>query len=180
VSSSAADSSTPPPGWWFVGRLGRPFQTRGALRLQAAGPSAAAVAQAIAATSGEVWLSRIGRTRLQGARRAGDGLALSFQGIYTPERARGLVHAELWVAPEHYPTEAASDPSERFPGATVLLDGEPYGRVERIVRSSQLLLVVTPNDGTAERWLPWGAPYLRWDGGALQLNDPPPGLLELD
>jgi len=180
VPDNAGDAATPPLGWWRLGRLGRPFQTRGALRLQAAGPVAEGVAATIAAATGEVWLSGIGRTRLQGARRAGDGLALAFQGVYTPERARALVHAEVWAAPEQYPAEVDENPSERFPGAQVFLDGQPYGRVDRVVPGAQLLLIVIPDADPQERWLPWGAPYLRWDGVAVEIVDPPAGLLELD
>lgn len=170
---------TPPDGWWRLGRLGRPFQTRGALRLQAAGPHAETAATALANAGEAVWLSGVGLTRLQGVRRAGGTLALSFQGVYTPERARALVHAELWASPASYPTEASQDPSERFPGAPVFIDGAPYGRVERVIRGPQLLLVVTPHGAIGERLLPWGAPYLHWDGAALQLLDPPLGLLDL-
>jgi len=178
VTHPVVDPATPPPGWWRLGRLGRPFQTRGALRLQAAGPHAETAVQALAAAAAEVWLSTLGRTRVQGVKRTSEGLALSFQGIYTPERARALVHAELWAPAESYPADAVDDPSERFVGAPVLLDGEPYGDVVRIMRGAQLLLVV--RDAQArERLLPWGAPYLRWAGHSLLIVDPPPGLIDL-
>jgi ribosomal 30S subunit maturation factor RimM len=159
--------------------LGRPFQTRGALRLQAAGPHAEVAVQALATANAEVWLSSLGRTRLHAVRRAGDGLALSFQGVYTPERARALVHAELWAPAESYPADAIADPSERFVGAPVLLDGAPYGRIERIIRGAQLLLVMRQAGDGREQLLPWGAPYLGWDGATLEIVDPPPGLLDL-
>jgi hypothetical protein len=67
---------------------------------------------------------------------------------------------------------------ELLEGAPVRLDGRPYGRVARVVLGAQDLLEVDGPDGP--RWLPWQAPYVRWDGEAVAIDDPPPGLLDDD
>ncbi len=160
--------------------LGRPFQVRGALKAQVTDADAQTALRTLARDVGPVWVSGVGLTRLREARPVSGGLALAFQGIYTPERARDLVHQSVWCSPGSLP-EPADDDSvavERLEGALVTVDGEAYGRVVHVVTGAQDLLVVAGPDG--ERWVPWGAPYVTWDGEAVDLVDPPPGLLDLD
>jgi hypothetical protein len=184
-----------------LARLGRPFQLRGALRAQTLGPAADRLLLELGGAGETVWLSGVGATRLRDARRIGGGVAVSFQGIYTPERARDHVHRDLWgpadrAAGTHDPADplaaangagapgdaggdAGDAPAvELLEGAPVRLDGRPYGRVARVVLGAQDLLEVDGPDGP--RWLPWQAPYVRWDGEAVAIDDPPPGLLDDD
>jgi hypothetical protein len=173
--------------------LGRPFQLHGALRAQTVGPAADLLLLALGEAADTVWLSGVGETRLRGARRIGGGVAVSFQGIYTPERARDHVHRDLWGPADRGGPPSASDPlaaapqattpdggadlaAELLEGAPVRLDGRPYGRVTRVVLGAQDLLQVEGPDGP--RWVPWQAPYVRWDGDAVAIDDPPPGLLD--
>jgi ribosomal 30S subunit maturation factor RimM len=188
------DEAHPPAGWVRLARLGRPFQLRGALRAQTLGPAADRLLLELGGAGETVWLSGVGATRLRDARRIGGGVAVSFQGIYTPERARDHVHRDLWGPADHAagthdpadPLAAAADADapgdapavELLEGAPVRLDGRPYGRVSRVVLGAQDLLEV---DGpTGPRWVPWQAPYVRWDGEAVAIDDPPPGLLDDD
>ncbi len=187
-----ADEAHPPAGWVRLARLGRPFQLHGALRAQTLGPAADRLLLARGEAGETVWLSGIGATRLRGARRIGGGVAVSFQGIYTPERARDHVHRDLWGPPERGadprdpddPVAGATDAdapggvpaAELLEGASVRLDGRPYGRVTRVVLGAQDLLEVQGPAGP--RWVPWQAPYVRWDGDAVAIDDPPPGLLD--
>jgi 16S rRNA processing protein RimM len=176
--------SLPPSGWVRLGRLGRPFQLRGALHLRSTGPAADAAVLALARSGASVWLSGVGSTRLREARRVGDGVVVAFQGTHSPERARAHVHRELWAAPDVVAAvRAASSDAEDdavavdlLEGADVRLDGRPYGRVTQVVLGAQDLLVVEGPDG--ERWVPWAAPYVSWDGTAVDIDDPPPGLLD--
>jgi len=189
-----SDEAHPPEGWVRLARLGRPFQLRGALRAQTVGPAADLRLIELGEAAEGVWLSGVGATRLRGARRIGGGVAVSFQGIYTPERARDHVHRDLWGPAERGggPGEAA-DPraaapgvaspaagdtpaAELLEGAPVRRDGRPYGRVTRVVLGAQDLLQVEGPEGP--RWVPWQAPYVRWDGDAVAIDDPPPGLLD--
>lgn len=188
-----ADEAHPPAGWVRLARLGRPFQLRGALRAQTLGPAADLLLLELGEAGETVWLSGVGATRLRGARRIGGGVAVSFQGIYTPERARDHVHRDLWGPTDHGagPPEAAGPlvasleagaaggdavAVELLEGAPVRLDGRPYGRVARVVLGAQDLLEVEGPEGP--RWVPWQAPYVRWDGDAVAIDDPPPGLLD--
>jgi len=191
---TTTDEAHPPAGWVRLARLGRPFQLRGALRAQTVGPAANLVLLDLGADGATVWLSGFGMIGLREARRIGDGVAVSFQGSYTPERARAHVHRDLWGpvpsatlaggkpdAPWGATGEAGAtdEPSpELLEGAAVRVDGSPYGRVARVVLGAQDLLWVEGPDGP--RWVPWNAPYVHWDGDAVAIDDPPPGLLEDD
>ena len=195
---TAIDEAHPPTGWVRLARLGRPFQLRGALRAQTVGPAADRVLLELGSTGADVWLSGVGLIGLREARRIGDDVAVSFQGSYTPERARAHVHRDLWGpvpsaaraggepdAAWGATDEAGADdaiapepPPELLEGAAVRVDGRPYGRVARVVLGAQDLLWVEGPDGP--RWVPWQAPYVRWDGDAVAIDDPPPGLLDGD
>ena len=192
----ATDEAHPPTGWVRLARLGRPFQLRGALRAQTRSPTADLALLELGADGADVWLSGFGTIRLREARRIGGGIAVSFQGSYTPERARAHVHRDLWGpapraalsggetdGPWGAADEAKTDdavapepPPELLEGAAVRVDGRPYGRVDRVVLGAQDLLWVEGPDGP--RWVPWQAPYVRWDGDAVAIDDPPPGLLD--
>ncbi|MBW6455431.1 MAG: hypothetical protein K0A98_06050 [Trueperaceae bacterium] len=198
TDTPTTDEAHPPAGWVRLARLGRPFQLRGALRAQTLGPAADLVLLALGEAGETVWLSGFGATRLRGARRIGGGVAVSFQGIYSPERARDHVHRDLWgpaergAGPHGRVTATAAAPVaanaagadapgaapavELLEGAPVRLDGRPYGRVARVVLGAQELLEVEGPEGP--RWVPWQAPYVRWDGDAVAIDDPPPGLLD--
>lgn len=193
---TAIDEAHPPTGWVRLARLGRPFQLRGALRAQTVGPAADLVLLELGSAGADVWLSGLGMIGLRGARRIGDGVAVSFQGSYTPERARAHVHRDLWgpvpsavlaggepdaaggATDETGADDDAEPPPELLEGAAVRVDGRPYGRVARVVLGAQDLLWVEGPDGP--RWVPWQAPYVRWDGDAVAIDDPPPGLLDDD
>jgi ribosomal 30S subunit maturation factor RimM len=168
----------PPHGWVRLGRLGRPFQLQGALRLRSSGPAADAAALALGRSGATVWLSGAGHVRLREARRVGGGVVLAFQGAYSPERARLHVHREVWAEPSAW--AASDDPDEiaveLLEGAEVRVDGRPYGRVAEVLTSPQELLRVDGPDGP--RWVPWAAPYVGWDGTAVDIVDPPAGLLD--
>lgn len=171
----------PPAGWVRLGRLGRPFQLHGALRLRSTGPAADAAALELARTGATVWLSGAGAVRLREGRRVGGGVVVAFQGAYTPERARAHVHREVWAEPAAVAAAATSDDPddiavELLEGAAVRADGRAYGRVTRVVTGAQDLLLVEGPDGP--RWVPWAAPYVAWDGSAIDIDDPPPGLLD--
>jgi ribosomal 30S subunit maturation factor RimM len=172
-----ADEARPPSGWVRLGRLGRPFQLQGALHLRSTGPAADAAVLDLAATAATVWLSGVGATRLREARRVGGGVVVAFQGAYTPERARAHVHRDLWADVAATMANEGDDVAvELLEGAAVRVDGEPFGRVAQVVLGAQDLLIVEGPDGP--RWVPWGAPYVRWDGTAIDIDDPPPGLLD--
>ena len=174
----------PPPGWLRLGRLGRPFQLHGALRLHGSGPAAEGVVLELARAGATVWLSGAGPTRLREGRRVGGGVVVAFQGAYSPERARAHVHRELWAEPAAVAAARAAGGAEAEPdvvlelleGAAVRVDGVAYGTVARVVAGAQDLLLVDGPDGP--RWVPWAAPYVRWDGTVLDIDDPPPGLLD--
>ena len=195
----ATDEAHPPTGWVRLARLGRPFQLRGALRAQTVGPAADLALLELGADGAAVWLSGFGAIRLREARRIGSSVAVSFQGSYTPERARAHVHRDLWGpspsaalagdepdddgSPRGARDEAGANdamasapPVELLEGAAVRVDGRPYGHVARVVLGAQDLLWVEGPDGP--RWVPWQAPYVRWDGDAVAIDDPPPGLLD--
>lgn len=175
-ASTSSDHEAPPAGWVRLGRLGRPFQLHGALHLQSRGPAVDNVVRELAQAGAEVWLSGLGKIRLRDARRARGGVAVSFQGVHTPERAREHVHRELWAEPDAVRDEDDGVGVEFLDGAEVRVDGEPYGRVAEVVLGAQDLLVVEGPDG--RRWVPWGAPYVTWDGTSVDIVDPPGGLLD--
>jgi hypothetical protein len=183
----ARPEANPPSGWVRLGRLGRPFQLPG--------PSTCAVpvrpptrrSLDLAAAGATVWLSGVGATRLREARRVGGGVVVAFQGAYTPERARAARAPRAVGRRRHRRrrggvTAASTTPDaddvavELLEGASVRVDGEPYGRVVQVVLGPQDLLIVEGPDGP--RWVPWAAPYVRWDGTAVAIDDPPPGLLD--
>lgn len=173
----APSRTAPPAGWRELARLGRPYQLRGALKARTAHPAADEALLQLAQRGAEVWLSGVGPIRLREARANGAELVLAFQGVYSPERARPLVNSDLWADPADLPDATGEeDGTLLLIGAPVLLDGAHYGRVVEVHPGPQDLLLVEGPQG--RRWLPWGAPYLSWDGRAVMLDDPPAGLLD--
>ncbi|MFN2322063.1 MAG: ribosome maturation factor RimM [Trueperaceae bacterium] len=175
--------AAPPTGWVRLARLGRPFQVRGSLKAEPVSPSAATALRALAQELGPVWVDGVGATRLREARTVGAGLVLAVQGIYDRERARALIHARVWADPAWIEEPDPDDDPDavdvaRLEGASVRLDGAPYGRVAYVLLGAQDLLAIDGPDG--ERLVPWAAPYVEWDGNAVDLVDVPPGLLDGD
>lgn len=180
---SAPERDAPPSGWVRLARLGRTYQLHGALRADPTGPAALDALRQLAAALGPVWLDGVGPTRLREARLVGAGLVLAFQGVYTPERARPLVHAHVWAEPDALPPAVVDPAAEgvdpaRLEGAPVTRDGTPFGRVAYVWLGAQDLLVIDGPDG--QRMVPWAAPYVHWDGTTVDLVDPPAGLVDPD
>lgn len=163
------------------------------------GAAEAAALEALAAATPPplLFVEGAGALRLRELRPHGSGWVLFLGGVRRLERARELVHARLYAAPEALPAPpegrayldallgaplrwAAGGPTPSGPAP----GGEdPIGEVVEVRPGAQDLLVVAAfgADGRPDgrEWLlPLQAPYVRFDGERVWLDDPPAGLLE--
>ena len=160
-------AAAPPAGFIPFGSLGRASGLRGALRLFPLGVAEEAVVE----TLDEVFVEGHGATTVQEARRQGRHWIVVLSGVRRREQAEELVNARLFVPASALPADAAR-PS---PGAPLQLAGDTIGSVVEVRRGPLELALVRIGD--SEVLLPLNAPYVRWDGRALVLDDPPEGLL---
>lgn len=158
-----------------LARLGRVHGLQGFLRAQTRSEASAEALAGLAGTATDVWVTGVGFARVRAWRRHGSLHLVALEGVYTPERARSLTHADVW-GPREALTVEPQDAWEMLEGAAVLVDGVAFGRVGEVMPGAQVLVGVRDHHGTLH-WLPWGAPYIAWDGQALQVVNPPAGLL---
>lgn len=180
------DRSGPPPGHVRVARIGRSHGLAGAMhvRLEA---DASDTALSVATT---VWIDDLGEAEIVHFGPHGRGHLLELDRVRRVETAKRLVHAGVYLPSEVLDAalredDAAADVLEetsgpdpkRWIGRPVRHDGDEVGTVEDVLGSPlQPLLSVA---GPAGRLLlPAHAPYVRADEDAIELIDPPAGLLD--
>lgn len=165
--------AAPPEGFVRIGRLGRAVGLEGGIRFQPLGRGEAAVVAGLE----EVFVSGHGADRVRRVRRQGKHLVLFLDGLRRVERARELVHADVYAARgELEGLEPPTPLRDDLVGAPVTLDGAPYGTVRDVLAAGpQELLVVAGPHG--DDLVPLQAPYVRVGPDGVALVEPPEGLL---
>ncbi len=187
-----------PPGTYLrLGRLGRTFQLEGALRLlldeavsYAYDDGAEPVGVRAIHASGSLFVSGLGNVRVRRLYESGGSLLLQLEGVRDRNAAQTLVNATLWVDPARLPGELAEEltaeveagsTEERLIGLPVTLNGVQVGEVSAALLDSAnpVLEVTLPTaDGPRRSLVPLQAPYVDLTESALELTDPPEGLVE--
>jgi ribosomal 30S subunit maturation factor RimM len=176
------DPSRPPAGYVAVARVGRSHGLAGAMRVR---PHDAAGAEALAASS-SLWIEGLGEAVPQqlSVHGRGDELLLRVDRVRRVETAKKLVHAEIRVprpaleaARTALEREAGEDDPRGWVGLPVRHQDRELGRIDAVDGPAlQPLLHVQGPHGTL--LLPARAPYVRHEGDAVHLVDPPDGLLD--
>lgn len=166
-----------PSGHVLLGRLGKTFKLAGALRFRPASPAAVDALQALET----VFVSGVGRLRVRDLELSEAGVLLYLESVRDRTAAQALVNAEVHANPADLPDDllaelAAAGPEASLAGLAVRLGGERIGTVKTAHFG--------PNDYVEIELLngdlvlaPLNAPYVVVGEDALDLIDPPPGLL---
>lgn len=160
-------AAAPPDDFVPFAQLGRASGLRGEIRLFPFGGAEREILEML----DEVYVDGLGRSRVQRIRRQGRRWILSLAGVRRREQAERLNHARLYAPASLLPAELLRPVA----GAPLLLAGDTIGTVVELRGPTRELVLVQIGD--SEVLLPLNAPYLRWDGSNLLLDDPPEGLL---
>lgn len=170
---------TAPAGHVRLGRIGKPFQLEGGIRFQADADAAEAAARVVA----EVFVTGLGVVRVRRARDVSGTLVLYLEGVRDRDAAQALVHAEVWADPSGLEQDlvdalALAAEGEPLAGLVVRLDGVRVGQVHASFLGGANDLVEVRLDAGGTVLIPLAAPYVRLGDDAIDLVDPPAGLLE--
>lgn len=178
-----AGAVSPPAGYVRVGRLGRSFKLDGGVRLLVEAELSEDELEALLGSSPRLFVTGLGQTRLRRAEERSGALVVHLEGVRDREAARALVNAGVWVDPEGLPEDLAervSEPTldEALDGLPVLVDGARAGEVTATHLNQANPYVEVALDGGRTALVPLVAPYVELTEEALELRDPPPGLLD--
>jgi|SRR5690606_36292431 ribosomal 30S subunit maturation factor RimM len=178
-----AGAVSPPAGYVRVGRLGRSFKLDGGVRLLVEAPLEDDELAAILDGAPKMFVPGLGPTRLRRAEERSGALVVHLEGVRDRETARALVNAEVWVDPAGLPLDLAgrvAEPTmeEELEGLPVLLDGARVGVVTAAFLDIANPYVEVALDAGGAALVPLVAPYVSLTAEALELLDPPAGLLE--
>ncbi len=154
-----------------LGRLGRTIGLGGELLFHANGAAESALLE----PGLQLEVEGHGTLTLRVVRRHNRGLAVQFEGVRRVERARELTNAVVSVDRRDLPADLVPTVfTDGLLGLPVLLDGVRLGTVARVAGASgHEFLTVEPGG----QLLPLNAPYVAVHDDAIELLDPPDGLL---
>ncbi|HLV12422.1 MAG TPA: hypothetical protein VKY42_08255 [Trueperaceae bacterium] len=175
--------AAPPPDYVRVGRLGRSFKLDGGVRLLLEGELDPDDLAALLAARPRLFVAGLGATRLRRAEERSGALVVHLEGVRDRETARALVNAGVWADPEDLPEGfaervAAGDAADALLGLPVTVDGARVGEVVDAYLNAANPYVTVALTGGTDALVPLVAPYVTLTEEALELTDPPPGLLE--
>ena len=178
-----AGAATPPAGYVRVGRLGRSFKLDGGVRLLVEAELSEDELAALLDSAPRLFVSGLGQTRLRRAEERSGAIVIHIEGVRDREAAKALVNAGVWVDPEDLPEDlaervAAPGLEESLAGRPVLVDGARVGEVADTFLNQVNPYVDVALDSGGRAFVPLVAPYVSVTEGALELTDPPPGLLD--
>lgn len=191
-------AAKPPDSHIRLGRLGRTFQLEGALRVllddavaygyeDGTPPVGVRAMQA----AGSLFVTGLGSARVRRLYESGGSLLVLLEGVRDRSAAQTLVNATLWVDPGRLPPDLAEElvaeveagsSEERLVGLPVQLNGQQVGEVTAATLDTAnpvLEVTLTAAFGGGRSLVPLQAPYVRLTEAALELTDPPEGLIEL-
>lgn len=175
------DASGPPPGHVRVARIGRSHGLNGAVRVQLEMPIGRDALQA----ADTVWIEGLGDVEVLHFGPHGRDFLLELDRVRRVETAKRLVHAAVFVSASlidearRADDERPDDPSDpqRWIGLPVRFDGSDLGTVEGL-EGSPLQPLLRIRGSAGDLLLPAAAPYVRRGTAAIDLIDPPDGLLD--
>ncbi len=185
-------ATEPPAGYLQLARLGRTFQLEGALRLRIEGAfsvdDAEPLAELAIGEAQQVFVTGLGRVRVRELRFQVQGIPLLLlEGVRDRTAAQKLVNQAVWFDPDWVNDELAQqlrdaaeagDEAEQLSGLTVRHDGVTIGEIERARLDSPNPVVEVRLSSGGKVLVPLVANYVELTSEALELTDPPPGLLD--
>ena len=185
-------ATEPPVGYLQLARLGRTFQLEGALRLRIESEFDVGDDESLAALviteAQQVFVPGLGRVRVRELRFPPQGTPLLLlEGVRDRTAAQKLVNQGVWFDPAWVDDELAQqlrdaaeagDEAQQLAGRQVLVDGALVGVIERARLDSPNPVVEVRLSGGAVVLVPLVASYVALTSEALELTDPPPGLLD--
>src|SRR5690554_6311267 len=155
-----------------LGRLGRTIGLDGGLLFHAAGAAEATVL----AVGQTVTVEDHGELRVRESRRHNRGLVVHFEGIRRIQRARELTNSVVTIRVNDLPARfQATDLESGLLQLPVSLDGVVIGKVAAVEGASGFEYLRLEPGG---QLLPLRAPYVQVGEDAIELLDPPDGLLQ--
>jgi len=153
-----------------IGVLGRPYGLQGGLRLRT--EAEPAVLEALT----RLYLEGRGWRAVERLEWVGPVPVVYLAGVVGRDRAAELVGTEVYAEADDLPVlEAGRYYYHQLVGLPVFLEGEPFGEVADVLAAAaQDLLVV--RRGLREYLVPFQAPYVRLEGGAVRIEGAPEGL----
>ncbi len=176
-------ASSPPAGYVRVGRLGRSFKLDGGVRLIVEAGLGGDELGALLSSDPPLFVTGLGATRLRRAEERSGDVVVHLEGVRDRETARSLVNSGVWADASCLPgdlAERVAEPTlgEALEGLPVLVDGARVGAVAaaHVDHANPYVEVALGRGGSA--LVPLVAPYVAVTPEAVELTDPPPGLLE--
>ena len=156
----------PPDGFVPVGRVGKAHGLKGRFRLQADGLNVERLAP-----GDPVWLDGLGEAVIETWEPRASFAVVQVDRVRDADHARMLLHHSVYavVADE----DVQPDPE----GMPVILNGQPFGEIVRLLGSDASPLVEVDTETVGRILVPAVAPYVHWRPDGLHLEDPPEGLL---
>lgn len=182
-----------PAGYLRLGRLGRTFQLEGALRLLfdeavSYGDDESVAVRAMTHAK-QLFVTGLGQTRVRDLDLSKGGAPLlKLEGVRERNAAQQLVNATIWVNPALLPDELAAElaeeieagtDAERLVGLEVRMNGARVGEVSAAFLDTPNALIEAALEGGAKALLPLSAPYVELTDEAVELTDPPAGLIDV-
>jgi len=171
--SGRGEAGAPPAGYVLLGHLGRIFGLRGAFHFRASSPARGEALFHLHS----VFVEGLGETPLDEVRRHSGSLIVGFVNVRTPERAKGLVNSAVYAPSAALQSE---DPELQFDALIdlpVLLEGQELGRVAAIQGVPGAQFAQVESTAGDDVLIPLHAPYVTIREDAVELTDPPEGLL---
>lgn len=131
---------------------------------------------------GRLYVPGLGDTKLRDHEVVSGSTVVYLEGVRDRTAARNLVNAEVWADSDDVPAAVIAEltaptAEEELVGLEVRVDGDPIGRISTAHLGGANEYVEVELDAGGAVLLPLAAPYVTVSESAIELTDPPPGLL---
>jgi len=158
----------------LLGKLGRTFRLEGGLRFH---PLGRAEGQAVTRLD-RVFVAGLGESAVRKVHHQGGRWIIYLKRVRRLEQAQQLVNTAVYATRDSLSaTEEGVFFLDLLTRLPVFVDGVAYGRVVGVEPAGQQDLLILDSAGE-ERWVPLQAPYVRVTPERIEIDRPPPGLLE--
>ena len=149
-----------------MGRVGKAHGLKGGFRLQVDGVSVESLA-----LGDSVWLDGLGEAVIEALEPRASFAVVQVDRVRDADHARMLLHHSVYAAVAD--EDVQPDPE----GMPVILNGQPFGEIVRMLGSDANPVVEVDTEAAGRFLIPALAPYVHWRSDGLHLEDPPEGLL---
>lgn len=168
---------TAPPEYVYIGRCGRAFQVAGAFRLQLDAP-----AEDYLQLGSPLFITGLGRCEIRELKLSNGRLSIAVTGVRNRTQATALLHEHVYLSTEGW-DEAdvqflAADIDDELLGLPITLNGKEIGAISATHFTEAYDYIEATLTAGSTVLLPLEAPYVQLTESALELTDPPAGLLD--